>query len=117
MLLTLTLPRINDLMVNAKVTAIHAAVGSALAPGAALMDLCVDLSAVAAHDCPPVSYYRFVLRDRAVLRRLAVAAGDDAAVGALLAVFSTEANESLDCEASRPARITIAGILAETDGW
>ena len=117
MLLTLSLPRINDLMVNAKVTAIHAGVGSLLVPGAALMDLCVDLSAVAPHDCPPVSYYRFVLRDRAILRTLAATTGDDVAVGALLAVFSTEPAEPLDGEISRPVRTSIAGIITDTESW
>lgn len=117
MLLTLSLPRINDLMVSAGITAIHATVGTALAPGAALMDICVDLSAVAPHDCPPISYYRFVLRDSAILRKLAATAGDDVPVGALLATFSTEPTEPLDGEISRPVRTSIAGIIADAEGW
>lgn len=117
MLLSLTLPRINDLMTSARITALRAAAGDALVPGAALMDVCVDLSGVAPHDCPPISHYRFVLRDGAVLRELRVAAGDDVPVGAPLALFTTEADEPLDGKPSREARVTIAGILGETDGW
>lgn len=117
MLLNLTLPRINDLMTSARITALRAAAGDPLAPGAALMDVCVDLSGVAPHDCPPITHYRFVMRDGAVLRDLAVAAGDEVPVGAPLALFTTEATESLEGRASREARITIAGILGETDGW
>jgi pyruvate/2-oxoglutarate dehydrogenase complex dihydrolipoamide acyltransferase (E2) component len=117
LLSTLALPRINDLMVDAQVTAIHATVGDSLAPGAKLMDLRVDLSAVAPHDCPPVSHFRLVLHQHAFLRRLAVVEGDIVAVGDPLASFSTTANETLDGDDSFPARITIAGILAETDGW
>ena len=117
MVLTQTLPRINELMTSAVVDSIHAAAGSALTPGAALMDVSVDLSAVAAHDCPPISLYRIVLRDRVWLRRIAVARGDDVEVGALLACFSTEPDESLDGEPSRSVRVTIAGILAQAEGW
>ena len=115
--MTLTLPRINELMTSAVVLAIHAAAGSALTPGAKLLDLSVDLSAAAAHDCPPISLYRIVLRDRAWLRRVAVARGDDVAVGALLAYFSTEPDEALDGKPARPVRVMIAGILAQEDGW
>lgn len=117
MLLTLTLPRINELMISAVVETIHAAAGSALAPGAKLMDLTVDLSAVAAQDCPPISLYRIVLRDRAWLRRVAVACGDDVEVGALLAHFSTDPDEPLEGEPARAVRVTIAGILAQSEGW
>ena len=115
--MTLTLPRINELMTSAVVEAIHAAAGTALTPGAALLDVSVDLSAVVAHDCPPISLYRIVLRDRAWLRRITVARGDDVAVGALLAHFSTEPGESLEGTPSREVRVTIAGILAQTQGW
>lgn len=117
MLLTLTLPRINELMSTAVVETIHAVSGSALTPGTKLLDLSVDLSAVAAHDCPPVSLYRIVLRDRVFLRRVAVARGDELAVGALLAQFSTDPEEPLDGEAARAVRITIAGILAPSESW
>ena len=117
MLLTLTLPRNNGLMISAVVETIHAAVGSELAPGAKVMDLTVDLSAVAAQDCPPISLYRIVFRDRAWLRRVAVARGEDAAVGALLAQFSTDPDEPLDGEPTRAVRIMIAGILAQAERW
>ena len=43
--------------------------------------------------------------------------GDDVAVGALLAYFSTEPDEALDGEPARPVRVMIAGILAQEDGW
>jgi hypothetical protein len=117
LLLTLPLPRINELMTSAVVDAIHATVGSALTPGAALMDISVDLSAVVAHDCPPISLFRIILRDRVWLRRIAVARGDDVPVGGLLATFSTTADESPEGEPARPVRVTIAGILAQSQAW
>jgi hypothetical protein len=117
LLLTLTLPRINDHMTTASIEAIHADVGAALAPGAKLLDLTVDLSAIAPQDCPPVSHYRLVLRDRVWLRRMALARGDEVDVGALVAEFTTTPDEPLDVEPARAVRVTVAGILAQPEWW
>ncbi len=95
MLLAFALPRVNPHMSSAIVSAIHAREGDALA----------------AQDCPPISHFRVVLRERAWLRRLLVARGDEVAVGAPLAWFSTEPDEPLDAAPAREARISIAGIL------
>ena len=117
MLLNLTLPRINEHMTSAVITAVYSEVGTALPPGAKLLDLSIDLSAVLPHDCPPVSLYRITLRDRVWLRKLAAAPGDDIAVGAVVALFSTEPDESLDADPARAVRVTIAGILDPATGW
>ena len=117
MLLSLTLPRINDYMTTAAIKTIHAAEGAALVPGSKLLDVVIDLGATITHDCPPISQYRIALRDRAYLRKLAVASGDDVAPGAMLALFSTDPAEPLDAAPARPARISIAGILDQSGGW
>jgi len=117
LLLTLTLPRINDYMRLAQIKAIHAPEGSSLAPGAKLFDITVDLSEAVAHDCPPISHYRLALRDRAWLRRIAVARGDEVAIGAALALFSTDEQEPLDGAPARNVRISIAGILDQSGWW
>lgn len=114
MLLNLTVPRINDYMTVAIVEAIHAQAGQALEVGAKLFDLKVDLSAAAPHDCPPISHYRLVLRERAWLRRLDVVLGDEPAVGEALALFSTEPDEPLGVEAARPVRVAIAAIIHQS---
>ena len=111
MLLTLTLPRIQEQMTYGLVRRIYAAEGQALAVGTKLFDIRVDLSATAPHDCPPVSHYRLVVRERVWLRRLAVTEGDEAAVGATLAQLSTTADEPLDGGPARAVRIAIAGIM------
>ena len=116
-LLTLTLPRINDIMTTAAIKTIHAKEGALLTPGAKLLDLVIDLGATFTHDCPPISQYRIALRDRAWLRRLAVARGDDIAPGTTLALFSTEPSEPLDAPPSRPARVSVVGILDPSGGW
>ena len=118
MLLTLTLPRIQEQMTYGLVRRIYAAEGQALAAGTKLFDIRVDLSATALHDCPPVSDYRLAVRERVWLRRLAVTEGDEAAVGATLAQLSTTADEPLDSGPARAVRVAIAGIIITTqDLW
>jgi hypothetical protein len=117
LLLTLNLPRCNDLMTAAVVEALHAAPGTMLPTGSKLVDVRVDLSGVAPHDCPPISHYRLVLREPAWLRALAVGVGDLVATDALVAQFSSEPDESLTGAPARPVRITIAGILPAVDDW
>lgn len=117
MILVATLPSIHPLMRSARVEAVHAVPGTALAPGAKLLDLRVDLSLAVAHDCPPVTYHRIALRERAWLRRFEVTAGDDVAAGAVVALFSTGPDESLDAPPGRAVRVSVAGILHEPDWW
>jgi hypothetical protein len=117
LLLTLTLPRINEYMTTAVIKKIYASAGAALTVGAKLLDLSVDLSAVLPHDCPPVSLYRIALRDRVWLRGLDVAPGDEVGIGAALAHFSTEPDEPLGGEPARAVRITLAGIIDQSGWW
>lgn len=116
MLLNLALPRINPLMTAAVIDRIYASVDEPLAVGDPLLDLTIDLSAAAPHDCPPISHFRLVIRDRAWLRRLDIAVGDSPAVGAGLALFSTERHEPLDGPPSRAVRVANAGIIPDL-GW
>ena len=110
MLLSLTLPRITELMGTAQIDVIHAKLGALAPVGSKLLDLTIDLSAEAAHDCPPVSHYRLVLRDKVWLRRLDVAPGDTPDVGSALALFSTTADEPLEAPPQREVRLSIAWI-------
>jgi hypothetical protein len=116
LLLNLTLPRINEHMTSATIATVHAVVGTALPLGAKFLDLIVDLSAVAPHDCPPASMYRIALRDRVWVRKLAVASGDEVAVGAVVALFTTEPDESVEGEPVRSVRVTVAGII-DSSTW
>jgi len=117
LLLALSLPRINEHMLSATVAAIHAAVGTELAVGSKLADLTVDLTAIAAQDCPPVSHFRMVIRERAWLRAVGVARGDEIAVGARIALLSTDPDEPLDAAPARELRVTVAGILMQGPVW
>jgi hypothetical protein len=117
LLLTLTLPQIGEHMTAAAIRTIHAAPGTEMAAGSKFVDLVVDLSAVAAQDCPPVALYRIALRERVWLRELDAAPGAEIAVGASLARFSTDPDESLAGPPARGVRVTIAGIVDPSDWW
>ena len=118
MLLSLDLPLINPYADKASIRTVYAGVGDALVVGAKLLDLTVDLSSAAIlHDCPPISHYRVVLRDRAWLRRLDVAAGQTVCVGQPVALFSTEPDEPLDGPPARPVRVTMAGVVFQSPPW
>ena len=113
MLLSLALPSIVPPMTAAVIDRIYPTVGAALTIGAPFLELTVDLSSIALHDCPPISHYRLVVRDRAWLRRLDVDPGQSALVGASLALLSTEPDETLDAAATRAARIGVAGVMPQ----
>jgi hypothetical protein len=112
--LTLKLPSINVHMKSAIFICVYVAVGEQLEAGAKLFDLSVDLSAIFPQDCPPISYYRMILRERAWLRRLEVQEGDEREVGGILALFTGAAAEPLDAAPQRPVRFITAGILHQS---
>jgi hypothetical protein len=113
MILSFKLPLIVPQMVDAAVHVVLAEAGQQLRVGSPLLELTVDLSSIVAHDCPPVSHYRVVLREAAWLRRLLVTPGSIAAVGDMLAEFSTTADEPLDADATRPIRVNLAGVIPQ----
>lgn len=114
MLLTLTLPQINPYMTNAIIDVVHADEGAMIPLGGKLIDLTIDLSAAAPHDCPPVSHYRLVARDRVWLRKLYVGAGSEPETGTMLALFSTEQDEPIEAVPARQIRVSTAGIIRQS---
>jgi hypothetical protein len=117
LLLTLQLPKLLSDVSSATIEAVHISEGQYLTPGMKILDLRIDMSSVAAHDCPPVSFYRLAFRDRAWLRRLDVARGDAREAGDILALFSTEEGEAIDAPPGRAARIATAGIIHQSEWW
>jgi hypothetical protein len=104
-------------MSGATVECVYAGPGDALRMGSKLMDVSVDLSSAFAQECPPVSYYRLVLRETVFLRQIDVAPGQHCALGERLALFSTEPDESLDQDVDRQVRCTVAGIIHHDGMW
>ena len=104
-------------MTTAVIKAVHAKEDAQLPAGGKLLDLSVDLTSYAEHDCPAISYFRIVVRERAWVRRLAVAEGDEIGPGAMLAQLSTDPAETLDGVPVRAARFGVAGILYQPEWW
>ena len=66
MLFELKMPKLNDNMDTGLIETAYGAEGSALKLGSKLLDISVDLSRAFSQNCPPVSYYRLVLRETAM---------------------------------------------------
>ncbi|MBA3056062.1 MAG: hypothetical protein FP826_14305 [Sphingomonadales bacterium] len=117
MIYELKLSAIVPQMTGATTQCCYAAPGDALKMGSKLVDLSVDLSSAFAQECPPVSYYRIVLREPAFLRAITAKPGDFTAVDAPLALFSSTPDEPLDEAPARPVRVTVAGIMHHDAMW
>ena len=117
MIFEFKLPKINPLMTTARLECVHLPVGTSMKPGDKFIDLSVDLSSAFSQDCPPVSYYRVIIRERVVLRALTYAAGDSAEVADLLALFTSDADEPIDGAPARAVRFATAGIVRHAEMW
>ena len=90
MLYDLRLPKINPNMSSAIVECVYAKPGILLKAGEKLFDLSVDLSGGYSQYCPPISYFRVVVREKLWLQKTLVNLGDSCDVGDTLALFSTD---------------------------
>ncbi len=117
MILDFKLPLISPHMTEAVIECLHAQPGSALKTGSKLLDLSVDLSSAFPQDCPPITFYRIVMRENVILREFRFVAGQPCRVGELIAVFSTAADEATDQPAARDIRFTMAGIIHHSGMW
>lgn len=104
-------------MTAAAIECVFATPGAVLKVGDKLCDISVDLSSGFSQYCPPVSYFRVVVRERVRLQSLLVAPGDNCDVGQLMAVFSAEHDDSGDEKPARQLRITTAGINHHSGMW
>ena len=117
MLVELKIPLFNPEMKTALIESVYCEEGAQLALGTKLLDVSVDLSGAFAQNCPPISYYRMVLRDGLWLRKLFFAPGDACEAGARFALLSTEPDEPLDAPPARAARCMTAGIVFHDGMW
>ncbi len=117
MLCSLLLPRIMEPMTVALVETVYGEPDQQMKSGDRLLDLTIDLSGAFLQNCPPISHYRLVLRERAALRRLLVQPGDEIEPGACLALFTTDPGESAEGAVARPLRVATAAILAHPGMW
>jgi hypothetical protein len=117
MLYDLRLTKINPNMSGAVVECVYSNPGTLLKAGDKLFDLSVDLSSGFSQYCPPISYFRVVVREKLWLQKTFVVPGNSCDVGAMLALFSTEQDEPLEATPARAIRVTIAGIAHHQGLW
>jgi pyruvate/2-oxoglutarate dehydrogenase complex dihydrolipoamide acyltransferase (E2) component len=115
MILSLEMPRMEDLMTVGVIAKVYVAEGSMIQPGSRLLDVGVDLSALAPQDCPPLFCFRMVAREKGTVRQLAVSVGNVCQVGSLLALIATEPDEPLDSQPTRPLRVSSVSVLTDVD--
>ena len=117
MIYAFRLPTINPHMSGARIECVYAEPGSALKNGSKLFDLGVDLSSAFAQECPPVSFFRVVLREPVFLRKLNMDRGQLCELGELVALFSNQVDEPLGAAPVRDIRFAVAGILHHDGLW
>jgi hypothetical protein len=117
MLCDLRLPKINPNMSCAVVECIYANPSMLLKAGDKLFDLSVDLSNGYSQYCPPISYFRLVVRENLWLQKLFVKPGDSCDAGNMLALFASDQTEPVDALPTRAVRVVTAGIMHHPGLW
>lgn len=117
MIYALKIPQLNPQMTRVRLETLHAAEGQGLKIGDKLLDLSVDLSSAFSQDCPPISYYRLIARERLVFRKWMFAAGDVVECETAIALLANEAEEPLTEPGEQAVRIMSAGIMFHPDMW
>jgi pyruvate/2-oxoglutarate dehydrogenase complex dihydrolipoamide acyltransferase (E2) component len=117
MLLDFRVPPISPHLAEARVECVHAALGSALKPGDKLLDLSIDLSPTFEQDCPPISFFRIVVREPVVLREWKAEIGQTLKLGDVVALFSSASEESIAGPSQRSIRVAVAGIMQHSAMW
>lgn len=110
MLFVLQVPTMNDRMLEATVLRVLVEPGTRIERGTPLVEMRVDLGAIFAQNCAPIFDVRVVANEGGWLRRVEVARGGVAAVGAPLAIVSSAPEESLEAPVARPLRVNIGVI-------
>ncbi len=104
-------------MSGALIECIYARPDTQMRAGDKILDLSVDLGSAFAQDCPPISFYRLVLRENLWLRKITVTPGTNWDMATPLAIFSTVPDEPLEENVARQVRSAVAGIVYHEDMW
>ncbi len=115
MLLSLQMPQLGEAMRHGTVVRFYPAVGTAVRPGARLLDVRVDLDLGGAIDCPAISFFRIVASESGWVREVHAGNGTVKDAGAVLALLSTTPDEASAGTPARALRISTVAILPEAD--
>ena len=117
MIYELRAPRIMTEEATLRLEVIYVCPGDALVIGQKLFDLSIDMSVRYSQNCPPISYYRVVARERGRLRSFDGAAGAVFEPEAALGLVSSDPEEDLEAAPSRAFRVNTAGIIWHEQMW
>jgi hypothetical protein len=117
MILEFRMPVISPHSKDALIECLYVVPGAPVKMGDALLDLSINLSHNFSQDCPPISFYRIVVREKAILREVRFERGQSCRVGDVIAVFSTEPDELLGPPAARGIRVATAAIVYHSGLW
>ncbi len=117
MVYELSLPQIVPQMTSARIECVYTSVGDSLQIGTKLLDISVDLSSAFAQECPPISFYRIVARDRGIIRVQDLTPGQKIDVGEVLALIADSEETDISGPVERPLRATVAGIIHHEGMW
>ena len=111
MVLRLQMPRMGYQMREGTIKKVLAPPGVHLERGVPLLEVRVDLSAVAEQNCNPAFIFRMVAAEAGWLRQVDVGVGDCRQVGATLAMVTTHPDEVIAEAAMRPFRVSLGTVL------
>ena len=111
MILAIRMPQMGNYMRNGTIRQLCVNTGAELKPGDHVVEVSVDLSDIAAQDCPPIYHFRVVAREHGCIRSLSITEGDVRDVGDLLGLVSTTPDETLEPGPTRDLRTARVGIL------
>jgi hypothetical protein len=114
-ILALKMPQIGAGMTEAVVEGVLMALGAEVRPNQPLLDIRVDFSGGAAQDCPPISFFRIVAREKGCVREITCKRGDRVLVGAGLALLTTSPDDAMGLPVARGLRTTAVGVLHSPD--
>jgi hypothetical protein len=117
MIYELRMPRIVTEATLGRIETLYVRQGDSLSIGQKLFDLSIDLSARYSQNCPPISYYRMVARERGFVRALSGALGSLLEPDAVIGLVSADAEEPLGGPPARALRMTTAGIIWHERMW
>ncbi len=104
-------------MSSALIEKIYVSEGAELTSGSKILDFSIDLSSAFSQNCPPISYYRIVAREKVQVRQLLKAAGEYGVLDEPIALFSHDAAEPLGEVVARALRVMTAGIVHHEEMW
>jgi pyruvate/2-oxoglutarate dehydrogenase complex dihydrolipoamide acyltransferase (E2) component len=116
MILRLQMPKFGEEMRDGTIHRLLASPGARLDRGTPLLEVRVDLSAIAEQNCSPISIFRVVAAESGWLRTVQVTEGDRRSVGGTLATIAERPDDQQELDEgevpTRPLRVSVATVLS-----